>query len=287
MSFLPRTSSDVGRAVALMVLGLVGTGCASATHRGQPEQHVVGAGRPVVVFQSGLGDGLGVWSAVQEGLPKHLTSIAFSRPGNGRSAAREGEHSPCAAAAEMRTGLRQAGFAPPYVLVGHSLGGLYQFAFARLYPEEVAGIVLVEPTHPRHWPRMQRDAPAMAMALRVARLTAFTRTMRHEFDGQEDCLDSLASRPSPRVPTRVLVRGRFVPPEAGAFERMLRELWRDWPTLLHVSGVESVEGAGHYVQKDRPAAVIDAIREVVQFARVTRRHEQAIVVPAHSGHAVQ
>ncbi len=265
MKLLPPAASSCLRAARLVLLALATMGCASTGDRGQLEHHVVGAGSPVVVFQSGLGDGLGVWSAVQAGLPKDITSIAFSRAGYGRSAARDGEHSPCAAAAELRAGLRQAGLAPPYVLVGHSLGGLYQFAFARLYREEVAGIVLVEPTHPQHWPRMQQDAPALAMLVRTARLATFSPTMRREFDDQQRCLDRLDTLPSPRVPTRVLVRGRFTPPETGAFEHMSRDLWRGWPTLLAINGVEPVDGTGHYIQKDKPAAVIDAIREVVRL----------------------
>lgn len=267
MKFLPRSSSSGMGAIRPMVLALAATGCASTLDRGELERHVVGTGKPVVVFQSGLGDGLGVWSAVQAGLPRDITSIAFSRAGYGRSAARDGERSPCVAAAELRAGLRQAGLVPPYVLVGHSLGGLYQFAFAKLYPEEVAGIVLVEPTHPQHWSRMQQDAPAMALVVRTARMAAFSPTMRREFDDQQHCLDGFDSRPSPHVPTRVLVRGRFVPPEVGAFERMSRDLWREWPTVLHVREVEPVEGTGHYVQKERPAAVVDAIRWVVQPKR--------------------
>ena len=255
------------RAIGMMALAVAAAGCATTAEPGQLERHVEGSGRPVVVFQSGLGDGQGVWSAVQAGLPKDMTSIAVSRAGYGRSDAREGDHSPCAAAAELRASLRQAALAPPYVLVGHSLGGLYQYAFARLYPDEVAGIVLVEPTHPQHWPRMQRDAPAMAMVVRTARLAAFSPTMRREFDNQQRCLEGLSSLPAPEVPTRVLVRGRFVPPEAAAFERMLRELWREWPTLLHSSGVESVEGTGHYIQKDMPAVVVDAILAAVQSSK--------------------
>ena len=257
-----RTKSRLscGRATAL--LALVAAGCATTLEQGELERHVSGSGRPVVVFQSGLGDGLGVWSAVQGRLPANMSAMAFSRPGYGRSAGHDGDHSPCAAATELRAQLRRSGLAPPYVLVGHSLGGLYQYAYAKLYPNDVAGIVLVEPTHPQHWPRMQQEAPALAVVVRTARLAAFSPTMRREFDDQRRCLDSLVSLPSPPVPTRVLVRGRFVPPEAGAFENMSRDLWRDWPALLHTKGVEPVEGAGHYIQKDRPAAVVDAIRAV-------------------------
>lgn len=263
-AFLPAVRALRLGAIAL---ALAATGCAATAERDPIERHVTGAGRPVVAFQSGLGDGLGVWSAVQDRLPKDLTSFAFSRPGYGRSAAREGDHSPCAAAADLRAGLREAGLSPPYLLVGHSLGGLYQYAFAKLYPAEVAGIVLVEPTHPQHWPHMQKDAPVMAAVVQAARLAAFSSTMRREFDDQQRCLDGLAPLAPPRVPTRVLVRGRFVPPEIGAFERMLRDQWRDWSTLLHASGVEPVEGAGHYIQKDRPVAVVDAIAAVAKAAR--------------------
>lgn len=254
-------------AIGVLALALAAAGCASTEPVGALERHATGTGRPVVVFQSGLGDGLGVWSAVQAGLPRDIASVAFSRAGYGRSAPREGDHSPCAAAAQLRTALREAGYAPPYLLVGHSLGGLYQFAFARLYATEVAGIVLVEPTHPQQWPRLQHEAPALALVVRTARLTAFSQTMRHEFDDQQRCLDALDALPAPSVPTRVLVRGRFVPPEAGAFEQMTRALWRDWPRLLHTTGVEPVAGAGHYIQKDQPGAVVAAIRGVAQASR--------------------
>ncbi len=257
-----RPSGCAAAAAGALALALAAAGCASPAPPGELERHVAGTGRPLVVFQSGLGDGLGVWSAVQAGLPAAITSFAFSRAGYGRSAPREGDHSPCAAAAQLRAALREAGFTPPYLLVGHSLGGLYQFAFARLYPAEVAGIVLVEPTHPQQWPRLQHEAPALAAVVRTARLAVFSPTMRREFDDQQSCLDALGTLPAPQVPTRVLVRGRFVPPEAGAFERLSRALWRDWPHLLHTPGVEPVAGAGHYIQKDRPDAVVAAIRAV-------------------------
>ena len=51
--------------------------------------------------------------------------------------------------ASLRELLRYAGLQPPYVLVGHSIGGLYANLFARLYPAEVAGVLFVEATHPR------------------------------------------------------------------------------------------------------------------------------------------
>jgi pimeloyl-ACP methyl ester carboxylesterase len=226
-----------------------------------------GTGAPVVVYQSGLGDGLGVWQAVQARTAATTTAVSFSRPGYGRSAAVDaGERSPCAVAAETRTFLRASGFAPPYLLVGHSLGGLYQYAFAKLYPQEVAGVVLLDPTHPEHWPSVQRDVPALATMISVAR-AAFSAPMRREFDDQSRCTERLQALPMPSVPVRLLVRGRFAGLEAGAFENVARRLQTDWSKQLGGVAIEPVAGAGHYIQRDRPDAVAAAVAEVVATAR--------------------
>lgn len=255
-------------ALATLAVALLMGACATPLPPGSYEQRVSGSRGPVVVFQSGLGDGAGIWSAVQQGLPADITSVAFSRAGVGRSPAASGERSPCRIAAEQHEMLQRQGLRPPYVLVGHSLGGLYQYAFGRLYPGEVAAIVLLDPTHPQHWQRLQREVPASAALIRLARLSpAFTTTMRREFDDQERCLDTLAGKPVPPVPARLLVRARFVPPDSGAFERVVRDLWVDWARLLGTQGATPVPGAGHYIQRERPQAVVDAIREVVAASR--------------------
>ncbi|MBK7417536.1 MAG: alpha/beta hydrolase [Dechloromonas sp.] len=61
--------------------------------------------------------------------------FAYDRPGYGSNPASNTPRDPCTIATELRDQLRSAGLPPPYVLVGHSLGGLYQYVFARLYPE--------------------------------------------------------------------------------------------------------------------------------------------------------
>ena len=73
--------------------------------------------------------------------------VAFDRAGFGWS-----EHSPAPqdagqSAKELHTALRQAGIPGPYVLAGHSYGGLLARVFAAAYPDEVAGLVLVDPRH--------------------------------------------------------------------------------------------------------------------------------------------
>jgi pimeloyl-ACP methyl ester carboxylesterase len=223
---------------------------------------LTGGGRPAVVLQSGLGDGRSPWSAAAPALARSHVLFAYDRPGYGDSAASPGARDPCSVAAELRSLLSAAHVEPPFVLVGHSLGGLYQYAFARLYPADVAGLVLLDATHPDHWRRMQADVPAMATVVGGLRATLFSAAMRREFDDQQHCIERLQEQPPLHVPVRVLVRTRFDLAERGAFETMVHALEADWLQLVGARALERVEGAGHYIQKDQPARVVAAVESV-------------------------
>ncbi|MBI3154788.1 MAG: alpha/beta hydrolase [Burkholderiales bacterium] len=260
------------RMLAASLLASATAGCATrAPAASGIERRVLGTGHPLVVFQSGLGDGMSVWSAVQSALPGTIASVAFSRPGYGRSAWAEGGRSPCAVARLTRDFLRRAGLEPPYLLVGHSLGGLYQYAFARLFSNEVAGLVLLDPTHPQQWGALQREAPALAAVVKAARATSFSTAMRREFDDQSLCGDELEAlrthAPAPAPAVRLLLRDRFVGLEAGAFERLAHRLEADWARRLGGAEPIRVPGSGHHLQRDRPHAVSDAIVALVAAAR--------------------
>ena len=222
---------------------------------------------PVVVLQAGFGDGKKVWAAVVEDLTKDqrvFTSIfAYDRPGYGGNPTSNTARDPCTIATELRAQLLSAGLPPPYVLVGHSLGGLYQYVFARLYPNEVTGLVLLDPTHPRHWENMQRDVPTLASAIKAMRAVAFSTTERQEFDAQATCLDRLDTTQPLAAPTRLLVSGRVKPIEKGDFEIMLKRLRQDWLNLTKAPRVEVIYDAGHYIQKDSPEDVSAAVRALI------------------------
>lgn len=111
--------------------------------------HVVvrGEGGPAVVVDSGLGGGVLEWGPVADALSQTTTVVLRDRPGLGWSPYAERDRSAVAAADELHELLGLVEVPPPYVLVGHSLGGLHVRAFAAAHPEEVAGIVLVDPSH--------------------------------------------------------------------------------------------------------------------------------------------
>ena len=104
-----------------------------------------------VVFENGLGGRMEHWKEVLPEISKDTTTLVYNRQGYGKSGAtltpRDGEH----IVDELRVLLRSKGLNPPYILVGHSLGGLYMQHFARKYPDEVSALILVDSTHPKQF----------------------------------------------------------------------------------------------------------------------------------------
>jgi pimeloyl-ACP methyl ester carboxylesterase len=218
-----------------------------------------GDGALAIVLQAGLGDGKEVWETVFEDLASKHTVFAYDRPGYGGMPATQTARDPCSIATELRDQLRAAKLSPPYVLVGHSLGGLYQYVFSRLYPQEVAGLVLLDPTHPRHWQRMQQDAPSAAKMVKAMNMLAFNSTMRREFEAQATCLDRIDATQTRAIPTRFLVSARFTSVEKGEFESMVKTLRLDWLRLTNAARLDVISDAGHYIQKDSPQDVVAAV----------------------------
>jgi pimeloyl-ACP methyl ester carboxylesterase len=108
-----------------------------------------GEGGPTVVFQSG-GDMLGSlgWTPAMEMVSKNARACAYSRAGILWSDPAHGSFEPEEVAHDLRAALKAAGEKPPYVLVAHSRGGLYNLIYAGLYRDEVAGMVFADSSHP-------------------------------------------------------------------------------------------------------------------------------------------
>lgn len=106
-----------------------------------------GSGSPTVVLSPGAGDYSFDWEPVMEGLRAQVRVCAYDRPGFAWSAVGPVPRTMALEAFEVRAALDRAGERGPYVLVGHSVGGLVARVFAHAYPDDVAGLVLVDPTH--------------------------------------------------------------------------------------------------------------------------------------------
>jgi pimeloyl-ACP methyl ester carboxylesterase len=105
-----------------------------------------GSDSPTVVIESGAGGNWLPWYVVQEELSVNTRVCTYDRAGNGLSDDAPMPRTLDQVVLELHTLLKQAGEAAPYLLVGHSIGGYTVPVYAATYPEEIVGIVLVDPT---------------------------------------------------------------------------------------------------------------------------------------------
>ena len=102
-------------------------------------------GKPVVVFENGMASGFGSWETVAAEISKTNAVFRYNRPRIGES---ENDSLPPTIehiVSNLRKMLLQKGLKPPYLLVSHSFGGAYMRSYASMYPEEIAGLVFVDP----------------------------------------------------------------------------------------------------------------------------------------------
>jgi pimeloyl-ACP methyl ester carboxylesterase len=111
----------------------------------------MGAAAPVVVFDAALGASSISWTLVQPEVASFARACTYDRAGFGWSDAGPMPRTAARIAGELHALLTRAGEPPPYVLVGHSFGGLVMRMFAARHPDLTAGLVLVDPAHPEDW----------------------------------------------------------------------------------------------------------------------------------------
>jgi pimeloyl-ACP methyl ester carboxylesterase len=109
--------------------------------------YCTGQGTPTVLFDSGLGDGTKAWGLVQPVVARRTRACAYDRAGLGFSDPAQRPGTSANAVDDLHRLLAAARIDPPYVLVGHSLGGMNMKLYAETYPAEIAGMVLVDPSH--------------------------------------------------------------------------------------------------------------------------------------------
>ncbi len=254
--------------------------------------HCMGSGAPAVVLESGLGGSAVEWRPVQTALAGGQRVCAYDRGGYGWSDPGPMPRDAAQLAAELHELLSAARVPPPYVLVGHSFGGLVVQLYARLHPQATAGLVLVESSHPDQIERLGALVDARAAGSgrphpismpdpdRYTRLpeslrmeASFLNSRRKAIFAQMHELKHFAAsaaevRDAPALPDLslvVLTRGERAWP-AGADgdgkERIWAELQADLARRVPRGRQIVVPGAGHNLQLEMPEIVVAAVRAV-------------------------
>ena len=214
------------------------------------------AGEPVVVLDAGMGSTSDVWSLVQPAVSQPRTSHDIVD--------------------DLHNLLAKAGLKPPYVLVGHSLGGMNSRLYASEYASEVVGMVLVDSTHEDENDRMLAALPPEI--LKKAKPEDMVMRSAEDIDFNKSVAQVRAANWHRDIPLIVLTRGSAtfnpndyaVPSVAPKFEQIRLELQQELVRRSSRGRQIIAEKSGHYIQRDQPELVIAAIREVVEAAQGTR-----------------
>ncbi|WP_427912694.1 alpha/beta fold hydrolase [Ramlibacter sp. MMS24-I3-19] len=255
---------------------------------GTLEYVLSGRGPATLVLFNGSGVTLEGWTRLHPHVERFGRVLAFNRFGVGASSAPSQPQTGTTVLHAARELLDALALRPPYVLVGHSLGGLYANLFARRHSEEVAGVVLVEATHPQDRSTLHGHESHLAKVL--AKLLSVPQSVfRANLHAELAWLDAAAQEleeagPFPSVPLAVVSGGneppRWLVPSHVLRQRRQhqRELARLSPLGTHIVARRS----GHFPQLTQPRLVLDAIRAVVrQAARVEEqaRADHPVPVP--------
>ena len=236
-----------------------------------------GAGSPTVVFESGMGEDTSTWQQVQPAIAQFTQTFVYDRAGLGKSEPSPKPRSVEELVSELHQLLHAARLAPPYILVGHSLGGALVQLYAHDYSREIAGIVFIDPEDGRLLDQLQaRMSPEDWQKRKEALdrvMPAFSPTQTAELEATKASGKTLAAAlPLPKVPV-VLLTGTLKDPDfpGNPLEQDIKlelqnQLLEQLPGARHVL----VPQSRHYIQDDAPNLVIDAVHEVWTKAKSSK-----------------
>lgn len=260
----------------------------------------MGEGSPTVVLETGLGGMSSAWAWIQPEVAKFTRVVSYDRAGLGWSERDPAPQSPAQSARRLRRLLDACGLPSPFVLVGHSMGGLLVRVFADHYPDDIAGMVLLDPSHPDQHLRSPAISKHMTSGFQMLRRTpllarlgyirlsgyfsswadglppkehavasAFLCSHRHLSTTRDEsaawdrlCAEVRCTRGLGNMPLAVMSAGRDVLPGAPELHGELAALSKNG---FHVA-VERADHVTLVTHREHAMKVVETIRQVVQMA---------------------
>lgn len=225
---------------------------------------------PTVIFIAGLGDSCETWEVVQNRISEAASTFSYDRAGIGRSQCVSGTRTCRCLAEELSELLQVLDVEPPFVLVGHSFGGLVARLYAGLYPQNICGIVLVDAAPEFKELAYERVLPEeriaenreylmnpMQNSERIDKMRSYEQIAEHvqQYD----------------IPLSIIMRG--LPDEWNegwphlAILEVEHKLQAEFQRLSTSSKIRIANQSGHYIHHDEPEIVVEEIMNMLEGSR--------------------
>lgn len=254
----------------LILLIALTVGCSDSVTEPKQEKQlhsvIKGSGDKSIVFESGLGDGYNSWDPIINDVSGFAQTVTYNRAGYDPSPEMAEDRSLDNAVEELRELLDQKGIKAPHILVGHSYGGLIMYYFARKYPAEVSGLVLLDSTPHQFYNRMKAAEISEELYYPTEEaLTGMHPIMKSEFESIKNAEERVNTRqPLADIPLIVLTSSKSNPGYPQEFTDL-------WVTLHNEIALESTQGihivsdeVGHYIHHEASSEVVEILQSLVQ-----------------------
>lgn len=226
-----------------------------------------GQGAPTIVMLAGAGGPLESWHKLFPDIEKLGTVVTYDRPGVAGSARPREAQMGTTVVLQLRALLREIGAKPPFLLVGHSFGGLHANLFARVYPEETCGVLFLEATAPDDVLNMKRYRTKLQRAVAGLLDRVSPPDPNDEVSNEAETVEEIAEAPEfPPIPVTVLSGGKRLPrwmvSSAAQDERE-----RNQQALLRLSPLSErviAKGSAHFPQMSEPQVVLEALSTLIR-----------------------
>ena len=261
-------------------------------------------GQPVVVFESGLGTPMDNWDRVLTGVSELAPLVTYDRPGIGESEPDNEMPTLNNVSDKLIKILNHLDIAPPYILVGHSLGGAYVRGFAVYYPSLLAGLVIIDPADFTET-KLNIRKPYLDIGLTNEQVdTLFKKWQKEDEEKKNKPTDKpksiieegevlahlretdfkeITNSKLPNIPIHILTGGRYdTPPsfrikelnDSLLFRAKMKNRVERWINVIQSvdKGMLFYSGdAGHFVQWNDPELLISSIRIVLQDCELLKK----------------